>query len=104
MAFLNHEGRYADAPRPDLSLLELSLPRMDGRAVLARIKSDDHLKTIPTVTLTPSEAETDIAMSYQLQANYYLSKPVQLEAFEALVKSINDFWLLKCKLPLHQQN
>ena len=99
MAFLKQEGDYVHAPRPDLILLDLNLPKMDGREVLAHIKQDPGLKTIPTVILTTSEAETDIAKSYQLQANCYLSKPVQLEAFESLVKSINDFWLTKVKLP-----
>ena len=80
MAFLRREGAHADAPRPDLILLDLNLPRMDGREVLAHIKNDDSLKTIPTVILTTSEAEADIVKSYQLQANCYLSKPVQLEA------------------------
>ena len=86
-------------PARDLILLDLNLPKMDGREVLARIKADDDLKTIPTVILTTSDAEADIAESYQLQANCYLSKPVQLDAFESLVKSINDFWLTKAKLP-----
>jgi CheY-like chemotaxis protein len=80
-------------------LLDLNLPKMDGREVLAHIKEDDSLKTIPTVILTTSEAEADIVKSYQLQANCYLTKPVQLDAFESLVKSINDFWLTKVKLP-----
>ena len=74
---------------------------MDGREVLAHIKADDSLKTIPTVILTTSDAEADIVKSYQLQANCYLSKPVQLDAFESLVKSINDFWLTQVKLPPH---
>jgi two-component system, chemotaxis family, response regulator Rcp1 len=99
MAFLRHEGAHVDAPRPDLILLDLNLPKMDGREVLAHIKKDETLKTIPTVVLTTSEAEADVAKSYQLQANCYLCKPVQLDAFEALVKSINDFWLTKVKLP-----
>jgi CheY-like chemotaxis protein len=99
MAFLRREGAYAHVPRPDLILLDLNLPKMDGREVLAHIKVDDSLKTIPTVILTTSEAEGDILKSYQLQANCYLSKPVQLEAFESVVKSINDFWLTKVKLP-----
>src|SRR5687767_12868575 len=99
MAFLRHEGKYADAPRPDFILLDLNLPKMDGRQVLAHIKEDASLKTIPTVILTTSEAEVDIVKSYQLQANCYLSKPVQLDAFESLVKSINDFWLTRVKLP-----
>jgi CheY-like chemotaxis protein len=99
MAFLRHEDAYVSAPRPDLILLDLNLPKMDGREVLAHIKSDERLKTIPTIILTTSEAHADIAQSYQLQANCYLSKPVQLDAFESLVKSINDFWLTKAKLP-----
>jgi two-component system, chemotaxis family, response regulator Rcp1 len=99
MAFLRRQGLYAQAPRPDLILLDLNLPKMDGREVLAHIKEDADLKTIPTVILTTSSAEADIVKSYQLQANCYLTKPVQLDAFEALVKSINDFWLTKVKLP-----
>src|ERR1700679_55054 len=99
MAFLRHEGPHARSPRPDLILLDLNLPKMDGREGLAHIKEDESLKTIPTVILTTSEAEADIVKSYQLQANCYLTKPVQLHAFEALVKSINDFWLTKVKLP-----
>jgi two-component system, chemotaxis family, response regulator Rcp1 len=103
MAFLQREGAHVDAARPDLILLDLNLPRMDGREVLARIKADGSLKTIPTVILTTSESEADIVKSYQLQANCYLSKPVQLDAFENLVGSINDFWLTKVKLPRHGQ-
>lgn len=99
MQFLTHKGPYVDAPRPGLILLDLNLPRMDGREVLAHIKEDASLKLIPTVILTTSDAEADIVKSYQLQANCYLSKPVQLDAFEGLVKSINDFWLTKVKLP-----
>ena len=104
MAFLRHEGPHAHAPRPDLILLDLNLPKMDGREVLANIKADDTLKMIPTVILTTSDAEADIVKSYQLQANCYLSKPVQLDEFESLVKSINDFWLRKVKLPLQMRN
>jgi two-component system, chemotaxis family, response regulator Rcp1 len=99
MAFLRREGVYADAPRPDLILLDLNLPKMDGREVLALIKQDTSLMTIPTVILTTSDAEADIFRSYELKANAYLTKPVQLDAFESLVKSINDFWLTKVKLP-----
>ena len=102
LAFLTRSGVHADSPRPDLILLDLNLPRMDGRQVLAHIKGDDDLKTIPTVILTTSEADSDIVMSYTLRANCYLSKPVQLDAFEGLVKSINDFWLTKAKLPQRQ--
>jgi two-component system, chemotaxis family, response regulator Rcp1 len=100
MAFLRREERHAHAPRPDLILLDLNLPRMDGREVLALIKDDGSLKTIPTVILTTSAAQADITKSYELQANCYLTKPVQLEAFESVVKSINDFWLTKVQLPL----
>jgi CheY-like chemotaxis protein len=99
MAFLRREGAHVDAPRPDLILLDLNLPRMDGRAVLAHIKKDADLKTIPTVILTTSEAQEDIVKSYELQANCYLSKPVQLDEFENLVKSINDFCMTKVSLP-----
>ena len=101
VAFLKCEGVHAGAPRPDFILLDLNLPKMDGREVLAHIKEDEHLKTIPTVILTTSDAEADILTSYRLQANCYLSKPVQLEEFESLVKNINDFWLTKVKLPQH---
>ena len=103
MAFLRHERAHVHAPRPDLILLDLNLPKMDGREVLANIKRDDGLKTIPTIILTTSEAEADIVKSYQLQANCYLTKPGQLEAFETLVKSINDFWLTKVRLPRQRQ-
>jgi CheY-like chemotaxis protein len=99
MAFLQRTAPNEKAPRPDLILLDLNLPKMDGREVLARVKTDDSLKTIPTVILTTSEAPADILRSYQLQANSYLSKPVQLERFESLVRSVNDFWLTKAKLP-----
>src|SRR5271170_4582179 len=99
MAFLRHQGAHSQVPRPDLILLDLNLPKMDGREVLAQIKEDESLKTIPTVILTTSDAEADIAKSYQLQANCYLTKPVQLDEFDGVVKSINDFWLTKVKLP-----
>jgi chemotaxis family two-component system response regulator Rcp1 len=101
MAFLKREGAHRDSARPDLILLDLNLPKMDGREVLAHIKADGDLKTIPTIILTTSEAEADIVKSYQLHANCYLSKPVQLAAFEALVQSINDFWLTQVKLARH---
>jgi two-component system, chemotaxis family, response regulator Rcp1 len=98
LAFLD-KGKTNPGPGPDLILLDLNLPRMDGREVLAQIKADERLKTIPTVILTTSEAQADIVKSYQLQANAYLTKPVDLDAFEALVTSINDFWLTTAKLP-----
>jgi two-component system, chemotaxis family, response regulator Rcp1 len=103
MAYLKHQGVHASATRPDLILLDLNLPRMDGREVLALIKEDDLLKTIPTVILTTSDSEADIVTSYNLHANCYLTKPVMLEAFEKLVESINSFWLTTVKLPPHAQ-
>ena len=99
ISFLRRTGAKASAPRPDLILLDLNLPKMDGREVLTYIKEDASLKLIPTVILTTSDAESDIVKSYELQANCYLTKPVQLEAFESLVQSINDFWLTMVKLP-----
>jgi two-component system, chemotaxis family, response regulator Rcp1 len=104
VAFLKGEGTHAHAPRPDLILLDLNLPKMDGREVLAFIKGHASLATIPTVILTTSDAEADILMSYELKANAYLSKPVELDAFETLVKSISDFWLTKVKLPPTSKN
>jgi len=104
MAFLRREGTHANAPRPDLILLDLNLPKMDGREVLDHIKEDASLKTIPTVILTTSDAEADIVKSCELEANCYLSKPVQLDAFDNLVKSINDFWLTKAKLLPQEQS
>jgi chemotaxis family two-component system response regulator Rcp1 len=99
MAFLRNEGHHIDSPRPALILLDLNLPIMDGREVLAQIKSDESLKTIPTIILTTSQAEDDVVKSYQLHANCFLSKPVQLDEFENVVKSINDFWLSQVELP-----
>ena len=101
LAFLRKEGVHATAPRPDFILLDLNLPRMSGRELLAIIKADERLRTIPTVILTTSDAEADVLMGYQLQANAYLNKPVQLDAFEGLVVSLVDFWLTQVKLP-HQ--
>jgi two-component system, chemotaxis family, response regulator Rcp1 len=100
LEFLRRKGAHANAPRPDLILLDLNLPRMDGREVLAHIKSDDGLKSIPTVILSTSEAEADVLESYHLQANCYLkTKPLQWEQFESLVKGFNDFWLTRVMLP-----
>ena len=99
LAFLAQEGAHSNAPRPDLILLDLNLPKMDGREVLKHIRGDDNLKSIPTVILTTSEAAIDINQSYKLQANSYLSKPVQLDKFESVVRSINDFWFEKAQLP-----
>jgi len=99
MAFLHRDGKYADAVRPDLILLDLNLPRKDGREVLAEIKTDDNLKRIPVVVLTISGAEEDILKSYNLHANCYITKPVDLDQFIKVVKSIEDFWLTIVKLP-----
>lgn len=99
MAFLRREGEYADAPTPDLILLDLNLPRMDGREVLAAIKSDDALRMIPVVVLTVSNAEQDILRAYDLNANSYITKPIDLDEFVRVVKSIENFWLTVVKLP-----
>ena len=99
MAFLRREGIYANAPRPDLILLDLNLPKMDGREVLALIKRDSDLKIIPTIVLTTSDDEADVMISYQLQANCFLRKPAQWDAFDRLVRNINAFWLTRVKLP-----
>jgi CheY-like chemotaxis protein len=96
------KGKTNPMRGPDLILLDLNLPRMDGREMLAYIKTDERLKSIPTVILTTSEAQADIAKSYELQANAYLTKPVELDAFETLVTGISDFWLTKAKLPQPQ--
>jgi len=99
LAFLRREGPYADAPHPDLILLDLNLPKKDGREVLAEIKSDSELRRIPVVVLTTSEAEQDIVESYNLHANCYVKKPVDLDAFIQVVRSIDNFWLAIVKLP-----
>lgn len=99
MAFLRNEGKYADSPRPDLVLLDLNLPRKDGREVLSEIKGDDALKKIPVVILTVSSAEEDILKSYDLHANCYITKPIDLDQFMKVIRSIEDFWLSIVKLP-----
>lgn len=99
MEFLNRRGAHADAPRPDFILLDLNLPGMDGREVLARVKGDKALRSIPTIILTTSDAEADVLRSYELQANCYLTKPVQYDDFEGVVKLINEFWLNTARLP-----
>ena len=97
--FLRRRGKFANAPRPDLILLDLNLPKMDGREVLAEIKADDDLKLIPVVVLTTSGAEEDIMKSYALHANCYISKPVDFTQFINVVKSIESFWFSIVKLP-----
>jgi len=99
MAFLRRAGPYANAPRPDLILLDLNLPRKDGREVLKEIKENDELKRIPVVVLTTSKAEEDIVRSYNLHANCYITKPVDLDQFISIVKSIEDFWFCLVRLP-----
>ncbi|HLZ07208.1 MAG TPA: response regulator [Chloroflexota bacterium] len=99
LAFVRREGRHANEPRPDVILLDLNLPRKDGREVLAEIKADDVLKTIPVVVLTTSKADEDILRSYQLNANCYITKPVDLDQFIRVVRSIEEFWLTIVTLP-----
>jgi CheY-like chemotaxis protein len=99
MAFLRREGEYADAPRPDLVLLDLNLPRKNGREVLAEIKGDPELSIIPVIVLTTSEAEEDIVRSYSLHANAYITKPVDFERFAGVVHQIDEFFVGVVKLP-----
>ena len=99
MAFLRREGKYADAPRPDVVLLDLNLPKKDGRSVLKEIKEDPNLRRIPVVILTSSKADEDVLNSYDLHANCYITKPGDLEQFIEVVKSVEDFWLQIVKLP-----
>ena len=104
MAILRREGIHARAPRPDLILLDLNLPKIDGRQVLAGIKKDISLRLIPTIILTMSDDKMDILKCFELQANSYLCKPVDLDAFDKVVKSINDFWIARSRLPRLEQN
>jgi CheY-like chemotaxis protein len=99
LAFLRREGTYAEAPRPDLILLDLNLPRKDGREVLGEVKADPELCTIPVVVLTTSEAEEDILRSYELHANAYVTKPVDFERFIAVVRQIDEFFVEVVRLP-----
>lgn len=99
LKYLRRQGKYADALRPDLILLDLNLPKKDGREVLAEIKADDSLKLIPVVILTTSAAEEDIIKAYSLHANCYITKPVDLNQFIRVVKTIEDFWITIVRLP-----
>jgi len=99
MAFLRRQGKYANANRPDLILLDLNLPKKDGREVLAEIKTDEQLRRTPVVVLTTSSAEQDILKTYDLHANCYITKPVNLDQFSAVVKAIEEFWFTIVKLP-----
>jgi CheY-like chemotaxis protein len=102
MAFLRREGGNADAPRPDFILLDLNLPKMRGCEVLAQIKGDVDLRTIPVASLTGSDSKADIARSYELHANCYLNKPSEFNGFKGLMESITDFWLTRVTLPQHE--
>lgn len=103
MAFLRYQGPHLDAPRPDLILLDLRMPKMDGLEVLAQVKADPWLRTIPIIVLTTSQAEPDIAQSYKLMASCFLTKPGEWKDFESLVKSLNDFWLARVTFPRQGQ-
>lgn len=99
VSFLTGQGDHGDAPRPDLILLDLNLPRLDGREVLARIKTDEELRRIPVVVLTTSQAEEDVLRSYDLHANAYVTKPVDFEQFSRVVREIDDFFISIVRLP-----
>ena len=103
LAFLRREGKYENAPKPDLILLDLNLPKKNGREVLAEIKMNPHLKCIPVVILTSSQAEKDIVTTYNLHANCYITKPVDFEQFIQVVKSIENFWFKVVKLPPNEE-
>ena len=99
LQFLRNEGEFKDAPRPDMILLDLNMPRMDGRETLAEIKKDPELKTIPVIVLTTSDADQDIVKSYDLQASCYVTKPVDLAQFTRVVQTLQEFWLCVVKFP-----
>lgn len=99
MHFLRKQGKYEDAPRPDLILLDLNLPKMDGRELLAEIKEDTQLRHIPVIVLTTSDARQDVWGAYKLHANCYLTKPIEMDDFLQKVRSVEDFWLTVVKLP-----
>jgi len=101
MDFLRRKGNYSDAPRPDVILLDLNLPKKDGREVLADVKTDEDLRRIPVVILTISDAEEDVIKTYNLHANCYIRKPIDLDQFVGVVKAIEDFWLTIVKLPTY---
>jgi chemotaxis family two-component system response regulator Rcp1 len=103
MAFLRYQERFLDAPRPSIILLDLHLPKMSGLEFLALVKEDPRLRTIPIIVLSSSRSEEDVVSSYQLMANCYLCKPAELKEFERLVRSLNDFWLTRVKVPADEQ-
>ena len=100
LTFLRRQGKHTQAPRPDIILLDLNLPRKDGREVLAEIKSDDQLKRIPVIVLTTSEADEDVSRAYRLKANCYISKPPQLDQLINIIKNIEAFWFRAARLPV----
>jgi two-component system, chemotaxis family, response regulator Rcp1 len=104
MDFLLYQGQYLEAPRPSVILLDLNLPKLHGRDVLARVKTNPHLQTIPVIVLTSSQADSDIRSSYQLMANSYLRKPESWDEFEEMVISLNGFWFTRVKLPTKQRS
>jgi CheY-like chemotaxis protein len=104
LAYLYREAGYEDAPRPDLILLDLNMPKTDGREVLARIKEDADLRRIPVVILTTSRTQEDVARSYEHQANCYISKPINLDKFIEVIQAVNDFWLTVVSLPPEGKN
>ena len=104
MAFLRKQGQYADVPRPDLMLLDLNMPRKDGREVLTEVKTDDDLKYIPVVVLTTSQAQEDVLKAYGLHANCYITKPVDFEQFASVVQAIDQFWFTVVTLPKGDNN
>lgn len=104
LEILRQKGKYADQPLPDIILLDLNLPRKDGREVLKEIKTDDKLKRIPVVVLTSSEAEADIVRAYDYNANCYITKPVGWDQFKNIIKTIGDFWFTIVKLPSSEEN
>jgi chemotaxis family two-component system response regulator Rcp1 len=103
MEFLGYQGRYLAAPRPSVILLDLNLPKLHGREVLARVKRNPHLQTIPVIVLTCSEQESDVVSSYQLMANSFIRKPANWNDWERMVISLNNFWFTRAKLPQHKE-
>jgi chemotaxis family two-component system response regulator Rcp1 len=104
MLYLGYQGRYRDAPRPSVILLDVNLPRMHSHEVLTGVKANPHLRAIPVIVLTSSEADSDVASSYQLMANRYLRKPGNWNQFEEMVKGLNRFWFTRAKLPKQKQS
>lgn len=104
MAFLRKEGKYADAPTPDLILLDLNMPRMDGREVLEEVTHDEHLNHLPIVVLTTSDAHKDVLMSYKLRCNSYIVKPIDFQNFSKVIQSLADYWFTLVVLPSEAQS